>query len=91
VQSRGALRRELTKCLRTGRALRAPGRHARQRKSRIVRDMVNISQRPPQAADRAVPGHWERDLMIAKRNASAIATLLERTTGFALLIALPDG
>ena len=56
VQSRGALRRELTRCLRTGRALRQPGRHAGQRKSRIVRDMVNISQRPAEAADRAVPG-----------------------------------
>ena len=91
VQSRGALRRELTRCLRTGRALRQPGRHAGQRKSRIVRDMVNISQRPPEAADRAVPGHWEGDLMIGKRNASAIATLVERTTGFAMLVALPDG
>ena len=91
VQSRGALRRELTKCLRTGRGMRQPGRHAGARKSRIVRDMVNISQRPPEADDRAVPGHWEGDLMIGKRNASAIATLVERTTGFALLVALPDG
>ena len=91
VQSRGALRRELTRCLRTGRSLRQPGRHAGQRKSRIVRDMVNISQRPAEAADRAVPGHWEGDLMIGKRNASAIATLVERTTGYAMLVALPDG
>ena len=91
VQSRGALRRELTTCLRTGRALRQPGRHAGQRKSRIVRDMVNISERPPEAADRAVPGHWEGDLLIGKRNASAIATLVERATGFAMLVALPDG
>jgi IS30 family transposase len=91
VQSRGALKRELTRCLRTGRALRQPGRHAGQRKSRIVRDMVNISQRPPEAADRAIPGHWEGDLMIGKRNASAIATLVERATGFAVLVALPDG
>ncbi|MBA3428259.1 MAG: IS30 family transposase [Actinobacteria bacterium] len=91
VQSRGALRRELTKCLRTGRALRQPGRHAGQRKSRILRDMVNISQRQPEAADRAVPGHWEGDLLIGKRNATAIATLVERTTGFAMLVALPDG
>jgi len=91
VQSRGALRRELTTCLRTGRALRQPGRHAGQRKSRIVRDMVNISQRPPEADDRAVPGHWEGDLLIGKRNATAIATLVERATGFAMLVALPDG
>ena len=81
VQSRGALRCELDRCLRTGRALREPGRHAGQRRSRIVRDMVNISQRPPEAADRAVPGHWEGDLMIGRRNASAIATLVERATG----------
>jgi IS30 family transposase len=91
VQSRGALRRELTKCLRTGRALRQPGRHAGQRKSRIVRDMVNISQRPPEADDRAVPGHWEGDLLIGKRNQTAIGTLVERTTGFAMLVSLPDG
>ena len=91
VQSRGALRRELTKCLRTGRSLRQPGRHAGQRKSRIVRDMVNIAQRPPEADDRRVPGHWEGDLLIGKRNATAIATLVERSSGFAMLVPLPDG
>ncbi len=90
VQSRGALRRELTRCLRTGRSLRQPGRQAGQRKNRIP-DMVNIAQRPPEADDRAVPGHWEGDLMIGKRNATAIATLVERTTGYALLVGLPDG
>ncbi len=73
VQSRGALRRELTGCLRTGRALRQPGRRTGQRKNRIP-DMVNISKRPPEANDRAVPGHWEGDLLIGKRNATAIAT-----------------
>ncbi len=67
VQSRGALRRELTKCLRTGRALRQPGRRSGQPKNRIP-DMVNIAQRPPEADDRAVPGHWEGDLLIGKRN-----------------------
>jgi transposase, IS30 family len=86
VQSRGALRRDLAKCLRTGRALRQPGRKAGQRKNRIP-DMVNISQRPPQADDRAVPGHWEGDLLIGKRNATAIATLVERSTGYAMLVA----
>jgi transposase, IS30 family len=90
VQSRGALRRELTRYLRTGRSLRKPGRQPGQRKNRIA-DMVNISQRPPQADDRAVPGHWEGDLLIGKRNATAIGTLVERASGFAMLVALPDG
>jgi transposase, IS30 family len=90
VQSRGALRRELTRYLRTGRALRKPGRQVGQRKNRIP-DMVNIAQRPPEADDRAVPGHWEGDLLIGKRNATAIATLVERASGFAMLVALPDG
>ncbi|MGH2801548.1 MAG: IS30 family transposase [Thermoleophilaceae bacterium] len=90
VQSRGALRRELTKCLRTGRALRRPGRTVGQRKNRIL-DMINIAQRPPEADDRAVPGHWEGDLLIGKRNATAIATLVERSTGFAMLVSLPEG
>jgi transposase, IS30 family len=90
VQSRGALRRELTRCLRTGRALRQPGRTAGQRKNRIP-DMVNIAERPPEADERAVPGHWEGDLMIGKRNQTAIATLVERATGYTLLVALPDG
>ncbi len=81
VQSRGALRRELTAHLRTGRVLRSPGRKPGQRKNRIP-DMVNISQRPPEVADRAVPGHWEGDLIIGKRNLSAIGTLVERTSGY---------
>ena len=80
VQSRGALRRELTRYLRTGRALRKPGRQAGQRKNRIP-DMVNIAERPPEADERRVPGHWE----------TAIGTLVERTSGFAMLVALPDG
>jgi IS30 family transposase len=90
VQSRGALRRELTTCLRTGRALRRPCRKAGQRKNRIP-DMVNISARPPEVADRAVPGHWEGDLLIGKRNATAIGTLVERTSGYTMLVHLPDG
>ncbi len=90
VQSRGALRRELARCLRTGRALRVPNRQANQRKNRIP-NMVNIAERPPEAADRAVPGHWEGDLIIGKANATAIATLVERTSGYTMLVHLPDG
>jgi transposase, IS30 family len=90
VSSRGALRRELTRCLRTGRQLRKPGRRAGQRKNRIP-DMVNIADRPQEADDRAVPGHWEGDLMIGKYNKTAIGTLVERTTGYAMLVHLPDG
>ena len=88
VQSRGALRRDLAKCLRTGRSLRQPGRKTGRRKNGIP-DMINISQRPAEAKDRAMTGHWEGDLLIGKRNATAIATLVERTTGYAMLIALP--
>ena len=92
VQSRGALRRELTACLRTGRALRQPGRHSGTRKNRMLgRDMINISQRPAEAGDRAVPGRWEGDLLIGKRNQPAIATLVERSTGYSMLVALPGG
>jgi len=90
VQSRGALRRDLTRCLRTGRALRRPCRQASQRKNRIP-DMINISERPAEAHDRAVPGHWEGDLIIGKNNATAIGTLVERTTGYTMLVHLPDG
>ena len=90
VQSRGALRRELAKCLRTGRALRHLSRKPGQRKNRIS-DMVNISERPADAGDRAVPGHWEGDLIIGKLNQSAIGTLVERSTGYTMLVHLPDG
>jgi IS30 family transposase len=89
VTSRGALRRELTKCLRTGRALRHPGRKAGARNG--ARDMINIAQRPAEADDRAVPGHWEGDLLIGKANKTAIGTLVERSTGYAILVHLPDG
>jgi transposase, IS30 family len=90
VQSRGALKRELTRYLRTGRALRKPGRMVGQRKNRIP-DMVSIAERPPEADERRVPGHWEGDLLIGKRNATAIGTLVERSSGFAMLVPLPDG
>ena len=90
IQFRGALRRDLTKCLRTGRALRRPCRQAGRRKNRIP-DMINISERPAEADDRAVPGHWEGDLILGKNNLSAIGTLVERTTGYTMLVHLPDG
>jgi IS30 family transposase len=90
VQSRGGLRRDLTRCLRTGRALRRPCRQPGQRKNRIP-NMINISDRPAEADDRAVPGHWEGDLIIGKRNLTAIGTLVERTTGYTMLMHLPDG
>jgi len=88
VQGRGALRRELASCLRTGRALRKPRRKAGQRRGRIP-GMVSISERPAEAEDRAVPGHWEGDLIMGVRNASAIGTLVERSTRFVLLLHLP--
>jgi len=90
VQGRGALRRELAKCLRTGRALRRPRRKDGERRGKI-KDMVNISERPAEAADRAVPGHWEGDLLAGAHNTSAIGTLVERTTRFTMLVPLPAG
>ena len=93
VQGRGALRRELATCLRTGRALRMPRRQAQTRRTRppLIPDLIEISERPAEAADRAVPGHWEGDLLIGKNNQSAIGTLVERTTRYCLLVHLPDG
>ena len=90
VQSRGALKRDLAACLRTGRAVRQSCRKAGQRKNRIP-GMINISERPPEVQDRAVPGHWDGDLIIGKGNQSAIGTLVERTTSYTMLVHLPDG
>jgi transposase, IS30 family len=90
VQSRGALKRDLTRYLRTGRAVRKPCRKPGQRKNRIP-DMINVSERPAEAKDRAVPGHWEGDLIIGTKNLSAIGTLVERTTNYTMLLHLPDG
>jgi IS30 family transposase len=88
VQGRGALRRELTACLRTGRALRVPRARTRGRGKSFVAPEIMISQRPAEAADRAVPGHWEGDLILGLRS-SAIGTLVERTTRFTMLLHLP--
>ena len=88
VQGRGALKRELVACLRTGRALRVPRARTRARGKQFVSSEVMISQRPAEAADRAVPGHWEGDLILGLES-SAIGTLVERTTRFTMLLHLP--
>ena len=88
VQGRGALRRELVACLRTGRALRVPRARTKARGKKFVTAEVMISQRPAEADDRAVPGHWEGDLILGL-NSSAIGTLVERTTRFTMLLHLP--
>jgi IS30 family transposase len=88
VQGRGALKRELTACLRTGWALRVPSARTRGRGKTFVSPEIMISQRPAEVADRAVPGHWEGDLIIGL-GSSAIGTLVERSTRFTLLLHLP--
>ncbi|MYS85347.1 IS30 family transposase [Streptomyces sp. SID5474] len=88
VEGRGALRRELVACLRTGRALRVPRARSRRRPAGHVTSEVMIGERPVEADDRAVPGHWEGDLIIGTGR-SAIGTLVERTTRFTVLLHLP--
>ncbi|MFD5589802.1 IS30 family transposase [Streptomyces sp. NPDC058733] len=91
VQGRGELRRELARALRTGRTYRRPHRSSTKRQPRMAPNMVMISERPAEAADRAVPGHWEGDLIIGKGHKSAIGTLVERSSRFVALVHLPDG
>ena len=88
VQGRGALRRELTACLRTGRALREPRARTRAKGKKFITDQVRIAARPAEVADRAVPGHWEGDLIIGL-DKSAVGTLVERTTRYTMLLHLP--
>src|ERR1700712_3602341 len=88
VQGRGALKRDLTACLRTGRALRVPRARSHGRGKSFVTPEILISERPAEVADRAVPGHWEGDLILGLRS-SAIGTLVERTTRLTMLLHLP--
>lgn len=90
-QARGGLKREVAQALRTGRTRRKPHRQPDQRQHRFVDPMIMISDRPAEIEDRAVPGHWEGDLIMGEANKTAIATLVERTTRYTLLVHLPDG
>jgi IS30 family transposase len=91
VQARGALRKELTACLRTGRTQRRPHMRTEQSGGGRLRNMILISDRPPEIEDRAVPGHWEGDLIIGKGGRSAIGTLVERSSRYVVLLHLPHG
>jgi transposase, IS30 family len=91
VQGKGSLADEVGKVLRTGRVRRKPQRPERKTRERRgkIPDMISISERPPEVEDRAVPGHWEGDLILGANNASAVGTLVERSTGFVMLLHLP--
>ena len=91
IQARGALRKELAACLRTGRTQRRPHMRTEQSGAGRLRNMILISDRPPEIEDRAVPGHWEGDLIIGKGGRSAIGTLVERSSRYVVLLHLPHG
>ena len=88
IQARGGLKREIQAALRTGRTRRKPHTTGEQRTSRFIDPMIMISERPPEIEDRAIPGHWEGDLITGAQNQSAIATLVERTTRYVMLVHL---
>jgi IS30 family transposase len=88
VQAKGGFRDDLVKCLRTGRTRRRA--QSRVTRAGSIKDMVMISDRPAEIEDRAVPGHWEGDLILGRNNRSAIVTLVERSTRYLMMIALPD-
>ena len=90
-QARGGLKREVAQALRSGRTRRKPHRSPDQRQRRFVDPMIMISDRPAEVEDRAIPGHWEGDLIMGEANKTAIATLVERTTRYTMLIHLPEG
>ncbi|HWX99406.1 MAG TPA: IS30 family transposase [Mycobacterium sp.] len=90
-QARGGLKREVAQALRSGRSRRKPHRDPGQRTHRFVDPMIMISDRPAEIEDRAVPGHWEGDLIMGEANKTAIATLVERATRYTMLVHLPDG
>jgi IS30 family transposase len=91
VQARGALRKELTACLRTQRTQRRAHQRTEHSGTGRLRDMVRISERPREVEDRAIPGHWEGDLLMGKGGKSAIGTLVERSSRYVVLVPLPDG
>jgi len=90
-QARGGLKREVAQALRSGRTRRKPHRSPDSRTHRFIDPMIMISDRPAEVADRAVPGHWEGDLIMGEANKTAIATLVERATRYTMLVHLPDG
>lgn len=91
VQARGSLRKEIAAAVRTGRTRRKPRRLPGERTPRFADGMVMMSDRPAEVEDRAVPGHWEGDLIVGATNGSAIGTLVERSSRYVMLVHLPGG